>query len=123
MRSILNLVLDHQGQATVFPMISLVAVLVTYLLYWISNRNKYMKYLPGVIMIIIGIYNLIEGLPRLTEDEGLSMILRFGIFFVAGFVSLCFALILGINQKYKNLEPGKSKMNRRKILKRKGNEN
>lgn len=114
MRSILNLVLDYQSRTTIIPLSAFLAIVGTGLIFWISNKNKYIKYVPGLILVFIGIYNLVEGFPRMTDDEGLNMVLRFGIFFVAGFVSLCFALILGIIEKSKqpnNLkrEPGRVK--------------
>lgn len=118
MRSILNLVMDHQSKTTIFPLASLFAILGVYLIYWISNRNKYIKYVPGFILVFIGVYNLVEGLPKITDETGLNMILRFGIFFVSGFVALCYALILGIINKSRVNSPNKSNPFK-SILKRK----
>ncbi|WP_425539616.1 hypothetical protein [Microaceticoccus formicicus] len=121
MRSILNLVLDHQSKTTIFPLASLFAILGVYLIYWISNRNKYIKYVPGLILISIGIYNLVEGLPKITDETGLNMILRFGIFFVSGFVALCYALILGIINKSRVNSPNRNNPFK-SIFKRKNHE-
>ena len=102
MRSILNLVLDHQQNFFLFSLAGLIAILVTYLIYWISNRNAYIKYIPPILLIIISIYELYLGLPKITESYGLEKIMTFGVLFVAGFVSLMFAFILQLYRKPKD---------------------
>ncbi|MDO5690001.1 MAG: hypothetical protein Q4G61_07115 [Tissierellia bacterium] len=104
MRAIWELLLDHQGDVYVFPLTALLAVVATYLIYWATNRNRYIKYIPGVVLVFIGLYSLSEGLPRITSAEGVDLINRFGIFFVSGFVALCFALILGVRSKYQRMK-------------------
>ncbi len=123
MRSIFNLVLDYQSRTTIIPLSAFLAIIGTGLIFWISNKNKYIKYVPGLILVFIGIYNLVEGFPKMTDEVGLNMVLRFGIFFVAGFVSLCFALILGIIEKSKSPVTRVKKPSRLKSLfTRKSNE-
>lgn len=102
--------MDHQSKTTIFPLASLFAILGVYLIYWISNRNKFIKYVPGFVLIFIGIYNLVEGFPKITDETGLDMILKFGIFFVSGFVALCYALILGIINKSRINSPKKNNL-------------
>lgn len=100
MRSILNLILEHQGKTVVFIIGALVSILITYLVYWISNKNRYFKYVPSLALISISAYKLVEGISRITTEEGINNIWSFGIFFVTGMVSLLFALILGVNRNY-----------------------
>lgn len=100
MRSILNLILQHQGKTVVFIIGALVSILITYLVYWISNKNEYFKYVPSLALISISVYKLVGGISRITTEDGISDIWSFGIFFVTGMVSLFFALILGVNKNY-----------------------
>lgn len=101
MRTILNFVLDHQDGLYMSMIVSIFAIIGTYLIYWITNKNKLMKYIPSLIMIFISFYKLYTGWVSITRPEGIDDISLAVTVGVGGVVSLCFAWILGIQRKYK----------------------
>lgn len=70
--------------------------LVTYLLF---KRIRVLKYLPGFIVLLIGLYNLNSVLDVLTAESSLPVLLLAVIGVVAGLVGMLFALIIGIIAK------------------------
>lgn len=70
--------------------------LVTYLLF---KRIRVLKYLPGFIVLLIGLYNLNSVLDILTAESSLPVLLLAVIGVVAGLVGMLFALIIGIIAK------------------------
>lgn len=103
MRTVINLVLDHPNQILKFIVVAVVAMLLTYLVYWITNKNRVAKFIPGLVSLLAGFYNLQASLPLLNEPAGLKKLNGFGMFFVAGFVSICYSFILGIYSKRKRI--------------------
>lgn len=102
MRTILNFIIDYQGDLFMTFLIGLFAIIGTFLVFWITNRNRFMKYLPGVIMVFAALYKVYTAWLRITGPEGigdLSLAIKLG---VAGLVSFCYALILGIDIKYRS---------------------
>lgn len=117
MRTILNFVLDHQDGLYMSMIVALFAIIGTYLIYWITNKNKFMKYLPGLLMFFIALYKLYIGWLNITKPEGIDDISLAVTIGVGGVVSLCFAWILGIKRKYKRKPKAKTKT---KVKRRKG---
>lgn len=96
MKALLELMGRYTGQNLMILFVTMLAVIVTSLLYWISNKNRWVKYAPAFVLLLIAIYSLFQGAPRLMVDAGLASMWRFVLFAVSGFVSLCYALILGV---------------------------
>lgn len=70
--------------------------LVTYLLF---KKIRILKYLPGFIVLLIGLYNLNSVLDVLTAESSLPVLLLAVIGVVAGLVGMLFALVIGIVAK------------------------
>lgn len=64
-----------------------------------SKRLKFVKYLPGLILLFAGIFTLILVLNVLFERSSLTNILIALIAITSGVCSLLFALCLGIYNK------------------------
>lgn len=97
--SVINLALDNPNQLLRFIIVSMISIIFTYLLYWITNRNRLVKFVPGIILVIVSFVLLNQGMEIITQARGLELVMNFGLAFVAGFVSLMFALILGVKDK------------------------
>lgn len=72
---------------------------ITLLTHLIFRKIRIMKYLPGLIVLGLGLFNIYSVKDTLTADESLVNILLFIIGTVAGLVGMLFALIIGIYSK------------------------
>lgn len=109
-----DIILELAGYFEDAKMIILVTAAVatiTLLTHIIFKKTKIMKYLPGSIVLGIGLFNYYSVKNILTADESLINLLLFIVGTVAGLVSLLFALIIGIY-----IKPVKTK--RRKVAKK-----
>ena len=97
----LNLLNEYGSGLILLPAMTLAAFVVVYIVYRVTGRRKFYKYLPGIILFGLGLFCLYLGLVGLTERSGLDRIWDFCIYFVAGFNGLLFAWILGIYNKRK----------------------
>jgi hypothetical protein len=92
----------HLEFAKVLGLVALIAILITVLVYYIFRKQrKYrlLKYIPGLILILIGIYNLINlgiDLPGINEFNKVLVIVISG---VGGVIALSTGLIIGIINK------------------------
>lgn len=92
---------DYGNGLILLPAMTLATFVVVYIIYRVTGRRKFYKYLPGIILSGLGLFCLYLGLMSLTERSGLDRIWDFCIYFVAGFNGLLFAWILGIYNKRK----------------------
>lgn len=97
----LNLLSEYGNGLILLPAMTLATFVVVYIVYRVTGRRKFYKYLPGIILSCLGLFFLYLGLVNLTERSGLDRIWDFCIYFVAGFNGLLFAWILGIYNKRK----------------------
>lgn len=102
----LKLHLDNGRLLIYISIITMIATIVTHLIF---KKYRFMKYVPGFILLIIGVYNLYMVSSELTSSESIKNILLFVIYFIAGFVGLFSGLIIGIYNK-----PRKSKVKKEK---------
>ena len=80
-------------------MVALGAIVVTLVTHLIFRRYRIVKYLPGLIIIMGGFYNLYNVMDKLTASSSINDLTMFVILAVAGFISLFSALIIGIYDK------------------------
>ncbi|WP_409228883.1 cytochrome C biosynthesis protein [Gudongella sp. SC589] len=85
---------------------------ITLLTHLIFRKIRIMKYLPGLIVLGIGLFNLYSVMDTLTADESLVNLLLFIIGTVAGLVGMLFALIIGIYSKPVKKKRRNSKTNK-----------
>lgn len=94
MTTILNLFRANSGQFVIVLGLALVSMIATYLIYWVTNKNSFIKYLLGLILIFFSIYTMAQGLKLISTDDGLGLMVRGVYLGVAGLVSILLALIL-----------------------------
>lgn len=123
MDSLLTLVSTYTGELTTLPLMVSVVIAITILLYLIVNRIRYLRYIPGLIFMALGLYNLYSGYKSVVTPQGLDHMWQFVIFFVSGFCGFCTALIIGVITKGRAPRPEKPKatfMNKKEKKEKKG---
>src|SRR5690554_1616910 len=90
--------------------VTLAVMGITLLTHLIFKKIRIMKYLPGLIVLGIGLFNLYRVKDTITADASLVNLLLFIIGTVAGLVGILFDLIIGTYVK-----PVKRKRQKAKI--------
>lgn len=103
-----ELLKTYSSSLILLPIMTFIGFILVYLVYRITGRRKFYKYIPGLIFSAVGLFFLLTGLSIIVTPKGLDSIWDFCVYFVAGFNSLLFAWMLGIfnkNKKIKLIEP------------------
>ncbi|MDD7592673.1 MAG: hypothetical protein PUJ57_00230 [Peptoniphilaceae bacterium] len=100
MASIFGIVSQYQDRLTMLPVTLIVFVLATLLLYLIFHRYPWVKYVPAVIGIALGLIFLVQGLNQKATLEGLDILWRAVYFFVAGCIALATAWLSALIQSF-----------------------
>lgn len=100
MMSLLKELLEYASDSMIIFYASLAAILLTIIIHFLFRKySRFPKYIPGLIMIVIGISSLFTVLDSIVEAESLDQLMNFIIFLVGGFVGVFSALILGVYDK------------------------
>lgn len=99
----------HLDNGKLLIYISLITMLATFITHLIFKKYRLMKYIPGFILFIIGIYNFYIVSSELTSSESLNNILMFLIGVIAGFIGLFSGLIIGIYNKPRKIKVKKER--------------
>lgn len=98
MKSLLELFSGNNEYFVVCLYVIVAAVIVTFVVNFVARNLKFIKYIPGLLLITIGMFSLFSVINDLFNPDNLNNI----VFFVAGcssgVISLLFALIIGIFQ-------------------------
>jgi len=92
----------HLEFAKILGLVAVISILLTSIVYIIFRKQpKYrlLKYIPGLIFILIGIYNIVNlgiELPGVNEFDKVLIIV---ISIVGGCISLFTGLIIGVIMK------------------------
>ena len=90
---------DYMDYTKPMIYVALGAIIVTLVTHLIFRKYRAVKYLPGLIIIMAGFYNLYNVMDKLTASSSINDLTMFLILTVAGFISLFSALILTIYDK------------------------
>ena len=93
----------HLKNAKILAYVSLVAIVITFATYFIFSKHRFVKYIPGFILIIISLYNIYQASSDFTSPDSLNLILIFLICFLGGIIGLFSGLIIGIYNKPKRV--------------------
>lgn len=93
--------LMHLEFAKILGIFSLLAILATIIVFFISSRSRIIKYIPGLLLMIFGLYNLVFLGREFSTSEGFNRIYFAVIGFISGFLGLAMGLIIGIIKKEK----------------------
>ena len=77
----------------------IIALILTFVINMMGKQMKFMRYLPGLALVFIGMFSLIMVLNRLFERSSLINIFISVVCVTAGICSLLFALCIGIYNK------------------------
>ena len=86
----------HLGYAKILGGVSLISIFLTTVIYLVFKGNRYMKYLPGIILLIIGLYNLYSLVTSSDYSDGVTRLLMATMGIVTGIVGLSTGLIIGV---------------------------
>lgn len=89
----------HLEFAKILGVFSLGAMIITFITFLISKNNRVIKYIPGFILILIGIYNLFYVGIDSSNLDGFNRLLVVITTMIAGFIGLSTGLIIGIFRK------------------------
>lgn len=106
----LNEMLDYMGYGKSLVFIFLGAMVVTYLFHRFFKGQRWVKYVPGLAMLIFGLYSLTRidiASSNFIQDDSITSFVT-GV--AGGLATLLFGLILGVFNK-----PKKVKKKRRKV--------
>lgn len=91
----------HLEFVKILGVMAFVSIVITSIAYLLFKKNRIIKYIPGLILILIGIYNLIYLGKDSTSLQGVNRLLVLIIAMVTGFIGLSTGLIIGIFTKGK----------------------
>lgn len=88
MASIFGIIGKYQAQLWLLPLLSLVFVLFTVILYFLFPRFRKLKYLPAIVGLLLGVILMAIGFMNFTTENGL----RWVWYGTATFVGACIGL-------------------------------
>lgn len=89
----------HLEFAKILGIAAVIAIIFTLIMYLVFRNNRVVKYIPGLIFIVIGLYNLFYLGKESSTVEGVNRVLIILVAMVAGFIGLSTGLIIGIFKK------------------------
>lgn len=100
--------LNHLEYTKLFLVISIGMIALTYLIHILFRRKIIIKFIPGIIALIVGIYVLVTIDPRIIFLDDINNLSIFVIGTSVGLVGICVATIIGVFNKNKRVEIEKS---------------
>ena len=102
MNKIMELVMENSTYLLLTFGAILIGVVLTFIVNFAAKDLKFIKYLPGLALVVIGIISLFMVINKLFDPSSLDNLIIFVIGVSSGLVSLIFALIIGISSSGKN---------------------
>ena len=91
--------LKHLENWEIILYVSLACIGLTIIADILFKKHRYVKYIPGLIFIIIGVFNIYLVLDALTETQSIKNISLFILLVAGGIIGILTALIIGIYKK------------------------
>lgn len=115
MMSLVKELLEYVGDSTMIIYVSLAAMALTVITHFIFRKySRFIKYLPGILILLMGIYSLYTVLDSILETESFGELMFSITFVVSGFVGIFSALILGVYHKPKKTRKKKNPQSEQK---------
>lgn len=102
MDKINELLIDNSSYIMLTTGAIVIGIVITFIVNFAARDLKFVKYLPGLTLVFIGIISLFMVINRLFNPESLNNLIIFVMGVSSGLVSLIFALIIGIASSDKN---------------------
>ncbi len=96
MKSLFKIIADYKSSLVSIPVMAVIAIALTLVVYMFFNKKRIYKYLMGFAAVILGFIFLLQGYRLIIEPVGLSLINKAVLLEVFGWVNIFFALILDI---------------------------
>lgn len=96
MGRLFEIIAEYRSELTLLPTMILIWVLVTVLCYIVFNAFRWVKYVPALVGIALGAFNLISAIPIFTTPAGLDKVWSGVVYFVAGCIALGTAWIIAM---------------------------
>lgn len=109
MQQILDSINGNTQYIIAILIISILAMVVTFVVNMMSKKLAFLKYIPGLALIFVGIFSLLLVLNNLFARASLTNIIISLIALTAGACAILFAMCIGIYNKdvYKNRNENK----------------
>jgi len=78
---------------------SIAPIVISVIVHLLFKRHRFIKYLPGMVLLLYGIFNLYRSIEALNGIESLNQMSLGALTSVSGVVGLATALIIGIYHK------------------------
>lgn len=91
----------HLEFAKILGIVSIITMILTLITYLVFRSNRVVKYIPGLILILIGFYNLFYLGRESSTINGVNKIFIILVTMIGGFIGLSTGLIIGIIKKNK----------------------
>ncbi|MDY0235147.1 MAG: hypothetical protein RBR71_03930 [Gudongella sp.] len=95
-KSILDELGGYFSDSNLLIYVSMAVMAITLITHLIFRKIRPIKYLPGLIVLLIGIFNFYEVMYNITAESSLPNLLLFIVGVVSGLMGMFFALIIGI---------------------------
>lgn len=99
LKSILSELGGYFSDSNLLIYVSLAVIAITLMTHLIFKKIRLIKYIPGLVVVMIGIFNFYLVMNNITAESSLPNLLLFIIGVVSGLVGILFALIIGILAK------------------------
>lgn len=96
MRSIFELITKYKSDVIIVPVIAFGAFILTLFLYIFLNKRKFIKYIPGLIALVVGLVMFIQGFFELLNTAGLDFIDMGAKFLIFALISILLAIIFDV---------------------------
>lgn len=93
--------IGHLEFAKILGIVAIITITLTIITFLVFRSNRVVKYLPGIILILIGLYNLLYLDRQSSTINGINKIFIILVTMIGGFIGLSTGLIIGIIKKGK----------------------
>ena len=90
---------EYFDNASLMVAVTIGVMAITLITFFLFKKIRIVKYIPGFIVLVLGLYNLNSVLDALTAESSLPVLLLAVIGVVAGLSGMLFAIIIGILAK------------------------
>lgn len=118
MASLFGIIGKYKANLTMLPMMILLFVVLTLLLYVVFHSYKGIKYLPAAVGIILGVVFFFRGIALKAQIAGLENMWRCVYFFVAGCIALATAWLVRLIETFSD-DPAPKKERTKKEMRKK----
>lgn len=100
MASLFSIIGQYKGKLSMLPMMILLFVALTFVLYVVFHAHKWVKYLPAAAGIALGIVFFFRGFALKAHISGLELMWKSISFFVAGCIALATAWLVRLIESF-----------------------